>query len=82
MFKGGAGFWRACSYANLAAGPRLVSTSTFTITPAGGWDLRRDDLQFDSPYNTYRYPGLPPGPIAAPGAESLRATVTPAPADR
>ncbi|MFN8184061.1 MAG: hypothetical protein U0R23_06535 [Candidatus Nanopelagicales bacterium] len=45
VFKGGAGFWRACSYANLAAGPRLVSTSTFTITPAGGWDLRRDDLR-------------------------------------
>ncbi|MTI94950.1 MAG: endolytic transglycosylase MltG [Firmicutes bacterium] len=35
----------------------------------------------DSPYNTYMYPGLPPGPIAGPGAGSLRATVFPADVD-
>jgi UPF0755 protein len=33
------------------------------------------DLQVDSPYNTYRYPGLPPGPIASPGLESIRAVL-------
>lgn len=36
------------------------------------------DLEIDSPYNTYRYPGLPPGPIANPGIEALRSVAFPA----
>ncbi len=40
--------------------------------------LHHEDMQFDSPYNTYRYAGLPPGPIANPGAASLQACLHPA----
>lgn len=40
--------------------------------------LTSRDLQVDSPYNTYRHPGLPPSPIANPGLEALRAVAFPA----
>ena len=55
-------------------------TVIYAMMLAGRYDgnIRRDDLQMDSPYNTYRYPGLPPGPIAAPGEASLRAAAAPA----
>jgi UPF0755 protein len=55
-------------------------TVIYALERAGRYtgDLTRQDLQFDSPYNTYRYAGLPPGPIAAPGRASLEAAANPA----
>jgi UPF0755 protein len=58
-------------------------TVIYALAGAGRYtgNLRRDDLNFDSPYNTYRYPGLPPGPIASPGKQSLEAAAHPADSD-
>lgn len=58
-------------------------TVIYAMQRAGRYNgnIRRDDLQMDSPYNTYRYPGLPPGPIASPGRASLAASTRPAPVD-
>lgn len=44
-------------------------------------NLTKEDLEIDSPYNTYKYPGIPPAPIANPGFESLKAAANPTPSD-
>ncbi len=46
-----------------------------------GGDLKRKDLRAPSPYNTYLHRGLPPGPIANPGREALKAVIKPVKTD-
>ena len=43
--------------------------------------LHHDDMSFNSPYNTYRHAGLPPGPIGNPGKSALEAAIHPAQSD-
>jgi UPF0755 protein len=64
----------------IGMGMQADPTVVYALQKAGRYDgnIRRDDLQVDSPYNTYRYAGLPPGPIASPGKPSLEAAVAPA----
>jgi UPF0755 protein len=76
----------AAVYANrlrIGMGMQADPTVIYALQKAGRYDgnLRRADLQFDSPYNTYRYRGLPPGPIAAPGRASIEAAANPAKVD-
>jgi UPF0755 protein len=51
-------------------------TVIYGLTAFDG-NLRKRDLSTVSPYNTYRVHGLPPGPIASPGAHSIRAALFP-----
>ena len=55
-------------------------TVVYALQKTGKYDgnIRKEDLSINSPYNTYRYPGLPPGPIASPGKASLDAALQPA----
>jgi len=60
----------------LDADPSVIYAELLSNTYQGA--LHHDDLSVKSPYNTYRYPGMPPGPIANPGRSSLEAAMHPA----
>jgi len=65
-------------YNRLRRGMPLEVDATIEYVFASHHDvITRKDLQIDSPYNTYRYPGLPPTPIANPGKASLDAAFSP-----
>lgn len=73
-------------YNRLAAGIKLEADSTtqyalgFNQAQNTWWTnpLSASDLQINSPFNTYVYPGLPPGPISNPGLKALQAVAFPA----
>ena len=60
----------------LDADPSVIYALLLTGNYSGS--LHHADLAIDSPYNTYRFPGLPPGPIANPGQSALEAALHPA----
>ncbi len=63
----------------LATDPAVVYAALLNNRYRG--TIYQSDLQFDSPYNTYKYSGLPPGPISNPGKQSLLAVMHPASTD-
>lgn len=66
----------------LEIGMRLEIDATIEyVLPGNRFRLRNSDLQIDSPFNSYKYAGLPPGPIASPGLAALQAAVSPADTD-
>lgn len=69
----------AVIYNRLHAGMSLGIDATVQYA-IGSWkpDLSPADLAVDSPYNTRRFTGLPPGPICSPGVASIRAAAHPA----
>ena len=62
----------------MESGMPLQADATLTyITNRGSLELTKDDLVIDSPFNTYRYLGLPPSPISNPSLESIKAALYP-----
>jgi uncharacterized YceG family protein len=61
--------------------PLQLDTTVNYANGKGGLTTTPQDRSNPSPYNTYEHPGLPPGAIANPGEEALRAVLSPTPGD-
>ncbi len=57
--------------------PLQVDATISYITGKKTTKISLEELQIDHPYNTYKYKGLPPGPISNPGLESIKAAFNP-----
>lgn len=60
----------------LGMGLNVDAALTYVLGKPSG-ELTEADLKYDSPYNTYRYRGLPPGPISNPGLDAILAALYP-----
>ncbi len=65
----------------LALGRPLEANPTVQYALGSKRRVLYEDLKVNSPYNTYRHAGLPPGPIGSPGIEAIRAALRPADTD-
>src|SRR5580693_7534846 len=70
---------RMARHGALQADPSVIYAELLQGTYSGA--LHHSDMQFNSDYNTYTHPGLPPGPIGNPGKSSLEAAMHPAVTD-
>ena len=61
--------------------PLQTDASLQYLMDAPKEDVSIEDTKIDSPYNTYQHGGLPPGPIASPGIESIKAVLNPTDTD-
>ena len=61
---------------NWGNNPKLLNIDAAIVYAQGG-EAEHIDTGLDHPYNTYKYPGLTPGPIANPGLASLKAALSP-----
>ncbi len=57
--------------------PLQVDVTFQYVNGKNTYELSQEDLKIDSPYNTYKYKGLPPTPISNPGLDSISAAVNP-----
>lgn len=70
---------RLAHHIGLATDPSVIYASLLRDKFDG--TIRQSDLQLDSPYNTYKYAGLPPGPISNPGVTALQGAMHPTQTD-